>query len=428
MRGRTPVSQRAGFAPRGHCCLSPDFCPRIWLLFLLALTLPAQTFTQRGFLETTAIAYPDTAPNDSGHIVGESLLRYEAFYKPVPGLQIAGAMDARADTHQQTERTFGLNWWDRTRQRPALSVRRLSATYTRGKLTVEAGKQFIRWGKADVLNPTDRFAPRDFVNVVDSDFLGITAARLTYGTQADTIDLVASPRLTPSRVPLLNQRWAVLPPGIPVYELAPDFPGGGQYGARWNHIGRIAEYSLSFYNGFDNLPLYRATPDFVHFRADLQRTYPQMRMYGADAAVPIGALTLKSETAYFTSTNPQSDEYLLYVLQLERQAGEWSFVGGYAGEVVTAHGNSIQFSPQRGFARSFVARAGYTIDTNRSLALETIVRQNGEGWLLKPEYTQAFGRHWRVTAGFALIRGSDTDFVGQYHRNSHAILTVRYSL
>ena len=65
----------------------------------------------------------------------------------------------------------------------------------------QAGKQFIRWGKADILNPTDRFAPRDYLNVVDNDFLAITAARVTYGTQSDTFDLVFAPRLTPSRVP-----------------------------------------------------------------------------------------------------------------------------------------------------------------------------------------------------------------------------------
>jgi len=404
---------------RGLVLVAQAFLP-MWFLH-------AQAFTQRGFLETTAVAYPDTAANDSGHAVGEALFRYEAFYKPIAGLQFAGALDARADSHQETERTAGLSWWDRGRQRPAFSVRRLSVAYTRGKLTFEAGKQFVRWGKADVLNPTDRFAPRDFLNVIDTDFLGITAARLTYGTQSDTIDLVFSPRLTPSRVPLLNQRWAVLPPGIPIYELAPALPGAPQFGARWNHIGHSAEYSLSFYNGFDNLPLYRAEANLLLRRGDVQRYYPQMRMYGADAAIPLGPVSLKTEAGYFTSTTPQSDEYLLYVLQLERQAGEWSFVGGYAGEVVTAHGNSLAFSPQRGFARSFVGRAGYTIDTNRSVAVETVIRQNGNGVLIKPEYTQSIGQHWRVTAGFAVVRGGAGDFLGQYHRNSHAILTMRYS-
>jgi hypothetical protein len=208
----------------------------------------------------------------------------------------------------------------------------------------------------------------------------------------------AAPRLTPSRIPLLNQRWSALPAGIPVRELAPDFPGGPQFGARWNHIGRSAEYSLSFYNGYDHLPLFRVRPGPAGF--DAQRFYPRMRMYGGDLAAPLPVVTLKAEAAYFTSSTRESDEYALYVLQLERQAGEWFLVGGYAGQVVTRRGATAGFSPVRGFTRSFVGRAGYTIDVNRSIAIETVVRQNGRGLWLKPEYTQAFGQHC-----FSLLRG-----------------------
>jgi len=399
---------------------------KLLLPLLAAAVAYGQNFSQRGFLETTALVYPQTAPNDSAHVVGEALFRYEAFYK-LANLRFAGAIDARTDTHQQTARDWGGIWWDRTRRRPLLAVRRLSATYTRGRLTVEAGKQLIRWGKADVLTPTDRFAPRDFLNVVDSDFLPITAARVTYGTQSDTVDVILSPRLTPSRVPLLNQRWAVLPPGIPVHELDPDLPGGPQFGARWNHIGAAAEYSFSFYNGYDHLPLFRAEPNLALLRADVQPFYPQMRMYGADAAAPVGPVTLKGEAAYFTSTNPLSDNYALWVLQLERQAGEWSLVAGYAGQLTTEHRSALGFSPVRGLARAVVARAGYTVDVNRSVAFEAVVRQNGDGAYLKAEYSQALGQHWRATAGLALLRGDATDFLGQYRRNSHATLTFRYS-
>lgn len=386
-------------------------------LVLLALALPAAAqWTQRGFLEVSGVGYPDTAPNDSSHAVGESLFRYEAFYK-LTDLRFAVGMDAQFDTHQQTGPDF--SFFDRTRRRPVFDVRRLNAAYTHGKLTVEAGKQLIRWGKTDILNPTDRFAPRDFLNVVDADFLPITAARATYGSQTDAIDVVFSPRLTPSRIPLLDQRWA---PPIPLREANPDFPGAPQYGARWNHTGAAAEFSFSFYNGFDHLPLFRLTPQFT-----LQRFYPQLRMYGADAAVPLGPVTVKSEAAYFTSTNPQSDEYVLYVVQLERQVGEWSFVGGYAGEATTDRRSAVGFSPIRGYARSLVAHATYTIDTNRSMTVEAVVRQNGAGAWLRAEYSQAFGQHVRATAGYSLIRGDATDFIGQYRLNSHAVLTVRYS-
>jgi hypothetical protein len=228
-------------------------------------------------------------------------------------------------------------------------------------------------------------------------------------------------------VPLLNQRWAVLPAGIPITERQPDFPGGPQFGARWNHLGRVAEYSFSFYNGYDHLPLYRADVRVLPLQVEAQRYYPQMRMYGADAAVPLPLVTLKAEGAYFTSTSPQSDQYVLYVLQLERQSGEWSFIGGYAGQAITEHGAALSFSPVRGSARAFVGRAGYTIDTNRAVSMEMVIRQNGRGVYVKPEYTQSIGQHWRVTAGFALIRGSESDFLGQYHRNSHGLLAVRYS-
>jgi len=388
---------------------------------LLLLTLPALAeaqLTQRGFLESSAQLYPDTTANDAGHVVGESLFRYEAFYK-LTDLSFAAGFDARFDTHRETARDLDFSWFDRTRQRPLFAIRQLSATYTRGKLTVEAGKQLIRWGKTDILTPTDRFAPRDFLNVVDNEFLPVTAARLTYGTQSDTVDLVFEPHLTPSRIPLLNQRWGT---PIPLQEASPDFPGAPQYGARWNHIGAAAEYSLSFYNGFDHLPLFRLQPNFA-----VQRFYPQLRMYGADAAVPLGPVTVKAEAAYFTSSDPQSDDYVLYVIQLERQAGEWSFVAGYTGQATTDHRSTFGFSPIRGFARAVVGRASYTLDTNRTVSLEGVVRQNGDGLWLRTEFTQAFGQHWRATAGVALIRGNPTDFLGQYRLNSQALLALRYS-
>jgi len=396
-----------------------------WVLAFAAGTL-GQSFTQRGFLETDFIGYPQTAPNDSGQEIGEALFRYEAFYKLNSAWQFSGGIDARADTHEQVDRAWELSWDDRGRRRPSFEVRQLSATYSKNKLTAVFGKQFIRWGKADILNPTDRFAPRDYLTVVDNDFLAITAARVTYGGQSNTIDLVWAPLFTPSRVPLLNQRWSNVPADIALSELPPSFPGGSQFGARWNHIGSVAEYSLSFYDGHNNLPLFNfqePQPDVV----DIQRYYPQMRMYGGDAAIPWKGVTIKTEAAYFTSTTKTEDEYALYVIQAERQAGEWFFIGGYAGQVVTLHRSTFDFAPDRGLTSAFLGRAGYTIDTNRSVALETAVRQNGQGLWIRLAYSQAFGAHWRATAAFALIRGDESDFLGEYRRNSHAMLALRYS-
>lgn len=400
------------------------------LLCVLLCNTQAQDFQQRGLVETSATIYPQTVPNDSGHIIGESLLRYEASYKLRPWLRVSAAIDAAFDTHQQVQRSLHLDWQDRSLQRPALSAREFKATLSKGRFTAELGKQFIRWGKADILNPTDRFAPKDFLIVTDAGFLPITAARLIYDTGVNSLDLVWQPRFTPSRTPLLNQRWTVLPDfiaGIPLRDLGSAFPGRSSFGARWNHVGSGYEFSTSFYDGFNSLPLFRGSPDVSIAGIDVQRFYPALRLYGADAAVPLRWFTIKTEAAYYTSPDKQQDEYVIYVVQFERQIKELSLVGGYAGDAISARTPALQFSPELGFARAVLSRAQYTIDSNRSVAMDLAIRQNGNGSWLRTSYSQAFGQHWRATAGIAWIRGDPADFLGQYHRNSYGILALRYS-
>jgi hypothetical protein len=397
---------------------------------VLTVLSQAQDFKQRGFLETGLTIYPQKAQNDSGEAIGAALFRYEASYKIRPWLRFSGALDAAFDTHQQVERSLRLDWQDRSLRRPALSAREAKATISKGRLTAEIGKQFIRWGKADLLNPTDRFAPKDFLSVTDPGFLPVTAARVIYDTGINSVDLVWQPRFTPSRTPLLNERWTVLPDslnGIPLRDLGAAFPGRSSFGARWNHTGAGYELSASFYDGFNYLPLFQGAPDPSGKALDLQRVYPTLRLYGADAAVPLRWFTVKTEAAYYTSPDKRQDEYIIYVIQFERQIKELSIVAGYAGDAVTSHTPTLQFSPERGFARAVLAHAQYTIDANRSVAMDAAVRQNGHGSWLRSTYSETFGQHWRATAGFAWIRGDDSDFLGQYHRNSYALLALRYS-
>lgn len=403
-----------------------------WALLpaLLCFRGEAQNFNQRGFLETDLSLYPETAPNDSGQAVDDSLLRYEASYKALTWLRFGSSFDARFNTHEEVERTAHLDWQDRSLRRPSFSAREFNATITKDKLTAEFGKQFIHWGKADILNPTDRFAPKDFLTVTDPDFLAVLAARVIYDTGTDSFDFVWQPRFTPSRTPLLNERWTVLPQsldGIALVDLGSQFPGRSAFGARWNHIGSGYELSASFYDGFNSLPNFQEAPSPFGNAIYFVRTYPALRLYGADAAVPLRWFTVKTETAYYTSPDRQQDEYIIYVLQFERQIKELSIVAGYAGDIITAHTPTLQFSPELGFARAILSHAQYSIDSNRSIAVDAAVRQNGRGSWLRAEYSQAFGQHWRATAGYSWIRGDQNDFLGQFHRNSFALLALRYS-
>jgi hypothetical protein len=411
-------------------------------LALLLLTVPPaaaqdSTLSQRGFVEATGTLYPRTAPTDDTRWVGEAMLRQEASWRPAPWLTLAGAFDARAATDDRVDRSWTVDWKDRNPKRPALGVRSLSAAFRRHGFTLEAGKLFVRWGKADILNPTDRFAPRDFLEVVDNDFLGVTGVRATYEQGADTLDVVWVPLFTPSRMPLPGSRWASgstvdLPAAntVPIVDLGPIFPSRAQAGFRWNHVGAGVEYSLSYFDGFNNIPRidYSANPALV--RAEVRRIYAPMRMAGADAAWPLRWFTLKGETGYFWTTDSRADDYGIYVIQVERQQGEWLFVGGYAGEYVTRH-RTVATVPvydfDRGLANTFLGRVSYTIDPLRSVAFEGAVRRDASGGWFKAEYSRAAGQHWRATARADLLAGSPDDLFGRYHRNSSLRLTVRYS-
>ena len=391
----------------------------------------AQILSQRGFLQGAAFAFPQRAPNDPTRGVVDLLVRNEVFVKPRTWIQFASGLDFRANSHDQIEEGWGLDFSDRGERRPRLSIRRLTATMTRKAFTVDVGKQFIRWGKADIVNPTDRFAPRDFLNVVDPEFVAVTGLHATVQVGSHTIEAVWVPRFTPSRTPLIDQRWAAgsVEEGTdPIVETRPTFPAGSQSGLRWGHVAEQFEYSISFYDGFNHQPDFRVSAQGDPPAAiEIARQFPPIRTYGGDAAVPVRWFTIKAEAAYSTSSSPSTDEYVLYVLQLERQSGEWVFVGGYAGEAVTRRRSLLTFAPDRGTSRAFVARAAYTIDPNRSVTVEGAVRENGDGAYAKAEYSQARGQHWRATLTAVAIGGHSDDFLGQYHRNSHLLLTTRYS-
>ena len=247
------------------------------LLLIFAVPANAQEFTYRGFGQIQSTVYPQSTPQNHEHGVVEALFRIESAYKPAEWLTLSGSIDARIDTMEQVEREWRFDVQDRGVQRPAFSLREGRATVRRGTLALDLGKQFVRWGKTDILNPTDRFAPRDFLEVTDNEFLAVIGARGQYERGAHSIDLVWVPVFTPSRPPLIGGRWAPLQPqtfGTTGFlDLGPVFPTRSQYGARWNVIGPGFEASLSYFDGFNHLPQYTTIPLSGRPLVALRRTY-----------------------------------------------------------------------------------------------------------------------------------------------------------
>jgi hypothetical protein len=400
------------------------------VVILWASSAAAQAVSHSGFVDGRLFGFPQAVPNDTTRIIGDALFRNEIVLRPADWFQFAAGLDLRANSHDQVEDRWRLDFEDRGVRRPRAAVRRLAATVAARGFTLDAGKQFIRWGRADIIYPTDRFAPRDFLNVIDSDLLPVIGARASVQIGSETLEAVWVPQLTPSRLPLLDQRWAAVPPEASPFRVADggsEIPRGSQYGARWRHTRSRVETALSFFDGFNHLPDIDVRPQSDPGAIDIVRVFPAIRMYGGDIALPSGWLTLKAEAAYLTSPSSTSDEYLLYVIEGERQTGEWLFDVGYAGEVVRQSRVPVVFSPDRNMARSVIGRASYTVDPRRTVVIEGAARQSGDGFYAKVQYSQAMTQHWHLTLTGVSLAGDPGDFLGQYRRNSHGSVALRFS-
>ena len=69
----------------------------------------------------------------------------------------------------------------------------------------------------------------------------------------------------------------------------------------------------------------------------------------------------QGRSCIFARRRTGADEYILYVIQLERQTGEWLLGGGYAGEAVTHARRQLTFAPGPRH-RTIMSSAGRRID------------------------------------------------------------------
>jgi hypothetical protein len=414
------VPSRAAFLP-----------PVLLIAPLLLSTTPAaaQTFAYRGFAEAGVVAHAEAAPNDPTRLIAEAQLRVEPSLQVRRLVSVGASIEGRIDSHRQTTERPDLRFWDRTLRRPSMAVRALTATVARGPVTIELGKQFLRWGQSDIISPTDYFTPRDYVVTISSEPLAVTAARLTLAGGQHALELAYTPRMTPSRIPLLEHRWIGLgaaTAGLQLENGETHYSRRSQYGARWRYTGRVLEASTSFFQGFNHHPLLDVAVS-ADGTAQLSRSFARIRAFGADAVVPLPGVTVKAEASWQDAVSGNADDYGLWVVQAERQQTDWLLIGGYVGEWVTSERNVFGFAPDRGLARSLIGRVSRTFEGNRSALVEAVVRRDGGGLYARAEYSQAFAARWRVTLQALLVRGQSDDFLGQYRRNSFSGVRTRVS-
>ena len=93
------------------------------VLLLWASLGHAQAISERGFIDGRGVWFPQTAPNDTTQLMGDLLFREEVFAKPTTWIQFAAGLDLRANSHDQVEDQWRLDFSDRGVLRPRAAIR-----------------------------------------------------------------------------------------------------------------------------------------------------------------------------------------------------------------------------------------------------------------------------------------------------------------
>jgi len=323
-----------------------------------------------------------------------------------------------------------------------LTQRKLREGYlnlTTGDADWRIGKQIIVWGRADGINPTDNLTPRNYTLLTpetDDQRLGAAAAKMNYHFSEATLTAIWLPRFAPSVYPIPAQ------PGVSFSEAMPQ---AGQGALKLDHSGGEADWSVSYFNGFDQTPdLQIAAP------TNLVLLHRRIRVLGMDGATTAGRYGLRAEAAYTWTDNAANDPlvkqpFLYAVLGGDRTFGDnfninlqyyFRRVTGYQNPQAIANPMLQAVAMQGAILSNQLTRFqyGFTLRVSNKWFNETLEGEfaavasmtNGD-FMLRPKLVYAFNDQIKATLGADVYRGGSNTFFGRLRNNSSVFAEMKYS-
>src|SRR5437867_3926579 len=449
-----------GLAPVYDFIRHSSFVIRHLMLACAALLLPPEVTAQNlveygGFFEQSAQLYAGK-PNSSDTL-SSSTGRFHLWSRARlnPRLSWRGSVDFRLDTHHDIDRRRWTDLSQRGLRQPAGALRELYVDAKLGRLDLRAGKQEIRWGRADGFNPTDNLLPYDYLKTFSDERITVPALKADAFLGRARLEGAWIPFFTPTRLPLLGQRWF---PRLPSTAQVPVGPGGepvdaqlvyregrttlptrtfgnGQWALRWNQLVHGAEFSFSYFDGLDDIPFFRAgtipLPDAAsprpRFLVSLAREYYRVRVAGADFASEIGPFGFRGEVAYFDRNDPGNRDHTLFIVGLDRSWGDWFLIVQYAGQKLSGKLGSAAIFPDLGLRSTALFRLERNMGPARSMEITGALRLRDGDLLLQPLYSVALSNKWRFKIGATILGGPASGLLGQYRESTYLLLELRYA-
>lgn len=421
--------------------------------FICGFAFAQKPFEAGGFLDTSSVVYARTPNPSDAYAAGATHFQLWSHAKLSDRISWRGQVDFRLDTHLDVDRHRWLDLSERGLRRPAGEISEFYFDLKLGRVDLRAGKQQIRWGRADGYNPTDNLLPYDYLDTFNDERLAVPALKADAYLGKAQLEAAWAPFYTPTRLPLFGQRWFPRLPTTQTVSLAPQEPptevelsyrdaggalpartfGNGQWGIRWNQLLPRAEFSFSYFDGFDDIAFFRPSimPVLLapqpQFLVSLNREYFRVRVAGADFASELGPFGIRGEMAYFDQTDPTNLDRLLFVVGLDRSWGDWFAIVQYMGQKVSGSAQNEPVFPDLGLRSTMLWRVERTLSPSRSLEVKGALRLRDGDFFIQPMYSVALANKWRLKIGATIFGGPEDGYLGQFRDNSHLIVQLRYT-
>jgi hypothetical protein len=207
------------------------------------------------------------------------------------------------------------------------------------------GRQFITWGRADSVKPTDVFKRHDVIDFLDIRDEAVDAVKLDLFSGGSTLETVWVPVFEPDITSFrAENRWTALPeagevPGVGRARLtfregrrgepAPTLESS-EVGVRLSRSARGWDVAGMYFYGYDRLPtlirqeLTQINPAVPEATITLVPVHRRIHVIGGDIATTISGWGFRGEAAYTLTSDPDAhdpevdDPYLRVVGGVDR--------------------------------------------------------------------------------------------------------------
>lgn len=325
-----------------------------------------------------------------------------------------------------------------------------------GSADIALGKQIYAWGTAwsflpvPLFNPTDNFAPYDYLDVIDRVKLGVYSASLTAPVGPVTVNMIWLPFFTPSRDPLPTTRWTPAAAGAGGVGL--DIPKDKQveqrqvpgrdldnmmYAIRVKTTVGGWDLSASYFEGFEYVPVVRRDKD-PSGGDTFAPVYRHMRVPGFDFSTTSGKFVFNGEFAFKFEDRDIKDTRFQGTLDTKytwddlgvKWLDQVEFLFGYIRERFLSSKNP-NFIVDGNFINAFrnAIAGGTELKFNEETKFSVFGTMDFEkeaNYFTQLKLTHKFTDDLHVESGFDLFAGVRDSFWGKWRDNDRFFFFTKY--